>query len=30
LGGISKALKRDMKKYRRSLHDAESGSNNDS
>jgi len=30
LAGISKALKRDMKKYKRSLHDAESGSNNDS
>jgi hypothetical protein len=30
LGGISKALKRDMKKYQRSLHDVESGSNNDS
>lgn len=30
LGGISKALKRDMKRYQRSLHNAESGSNDDS
>jgi hypothetical protein len=29
LPGVSKALKRDMKKYQRSLHDVESGSNNE-
>jgi hypothetical protein len=29
LAGISRALKRDMKKYQRSLHDVESGSNNE-